>query len=155
MVSRRDYSDEIVEAARSVQLEVIRILGEYQDDIVIVGGWVPELLILDAEEKHIGSSDVDLALNHRKISEACYKTILEHLMSNGYKEGEQPFTFERIVTMGDQEYLAEVHFLAGEPEAGKSCSCCGLLQTPARHPFRATFPPVFLDRSHNRQLWLP
>ncbi len=45
MVNRRDYSDEIVEAARSVQLEVIRILGEYKENIVIVGGWVPELLI--------------------------------------------------------------------------------------------------------------
>ncbi len=60
MVSRRDYSDEIVEAARSVQLEVMRILGEYQDDIVIVGGWVPELLILDAEEKHSGTISFDL-----------------------------------------------------------------------------------------------
>ena len=72
MVNRRDYSDEIVEAARSVQLEVIRILGEYKENIVIVGGWVPELLIPDAEEKHIGSSDVDLALNHRKINETGY-----------------------------------------------------------------------------------
>lgn len=49
MVSRRNYSDEIVEAARSVQLEVMKILGEYQENIVIVGGWVPELLLPNAE----------------------------------------------------------------------------------------------------------
>lgn len=114
MVNRRDYSDDIVEAARSVQLEVLRILGEYKENIVIVGGWVPELLIPDAEEKHIGSSDVDLALNHRKISEAGYKTIKEHLLSHGYEEGEQPFTFKRSANIGEKEILVEVHFLAGE-----------------------------------------
>ena len=114
MVNRRNYSDEIVEAARSVQLEVIRILGEYKENIVIVGGWVPELLIPDAEEKHIGSSDVDLALNHRKINETGYKTIKEQLLSHGYTEGEQPFTFQRTATIGEEEILVEVHFLAGE-----------------------------------------
>jgi hypothetical protein len=114
MVSRRNYSDEIVEAARSVQLEVMRILGEYQENIVIVGGWVPELLLPNAEEKHIGSSDVDLALNHRRISESGYKTIMEHLLSHGYIQGEQPFTFKRTAVVGDQEILVEVHFLAGE-----------------------------------------
>jgi len=77
MVSRRDYSEVIVEAARSVMLEVIRLLGEYQNDIVVVGGWVPELLLTGAEEKHVGSIDVDLALNHRCISEVGYKTIME------------------------------------------------------------------------------
>ena len=73
MVSQRDYSEVIVEAARSVLLEVIRILGEYQDDIVVIGGWVPELLLINADEKHVGSIDVDLALNHQSINEVGYK----------------------------------------------------------------------------------
>ena len=82
MVSRRDYPEEIVKAARSVLLEVIRILGEYEDDIVVVGGWVPELLFTEALVKHVGSIDVDLALNHREINEAGYKTILQLLLSH-------------------------------------------------------------------------
>lgn len=45
MVTKRtDYTAEAVEAARSVMLELTRRLGEYQKGIVIVGGWVPELL---------------------------------------------------------------------------------------------------------------
>ncbi len=45
MVTKRtDYTAEAVEAARSVMLELSRVLGEYQNDMVIVGGWVPELL---------------------------------------------------------------------------------------------------------------
>ena len=46
MVAKRsDYTSDAVEAARSVLLELSRLLGEYQKGIVIVGGWVPELLI--------------------------------------------------------------------------------------------------------------
>jgi hypothetical protein len=77
--SRTDYSTQAVEAARSVMMELVRLLSEYHDDMVIIGGWVPDLLLPAAETKHIGSTDVDLALNHRKITEAGYRTILEHL----------------------------------------------------------------------------
>ncbi|MCU0489948.1 MAG: hypothetical protein MUE67_13510, partial [Anaerolineales bacterium] len=39
MVARRsDYSAEAVDAARSVLLERSRLLGEYQDSVVVVGG---------------------------------------------------------------------------------------------------------------------
>ena len=30
-------------------LELVRLLGEYRDDIVVVGGWVPELLLPDLQ----------------------------------------------------------------------------------------------------------
>ena len=72
---------------------------------------MPELLIPDAEEKHIGSSDVDLALNHQRISESGYKTILEHLLSHGYVQGEQPFTFQRTVTVTRNEILTGINSL--------------------------------------------
>ena len=47
--SRTDYTAIAVEAARSVMLELIRLLGEYRDDVVIIGGWVPDLLLPQAE----------------------------------------------------------------------------------------------------------
>ncbi len=53
MVTKRtDYTAEAVEAARSVMLELTRLLGEYQEGIVIVGGWVPELLLSGAGHRH-------------------------------------------------------------------------------------------------------
>jgi len=115
MVKRRDYSAELVEAARSVLLEIMHVLGEYRDDIVVVGGWVPELLLPQADEKHIGSIDVDLALDHRRLSDVGYKTILELLLSHGYRQGhKQPFIFSRTLVVGDREIEVEVDFLAGE-----------------------------------------
>lgn len=43
-VKRTDYLSEAVEAARSVMIELTRMPGECREGIVVVGGWVPELL---------------------------------------------------------------------------------------------------------------
>ena len=81
MVARKsDYKAEAVEAARSVLLELTRLLGEYQDLMVVVGGWVPELLIGKASRAHVGSIDVDIALDHHKLKDVGYKTILQLLL---------------------------------------------------------------------------
>jgi len=65
--TRRDYSAELVEAARAVLIEVMHVLGEYRGEIVLVGGWVPDLLLPQAEQPHVGSIDIDLALDHRRF----------------------------------------------------------------------------------------
>ncbi len=44
-VTRRDYAEDAVAAARSVLIELTRLLGEYRDHIAVIGGWVPELLL--------------------------------------------------------------------------------------------------------------
>src|SRR5271157_5083251 len=101
MVTKRtDYTAEAVEAARSVMLELTRLLGEYQEGIVIVGGWVPELLLSGAGHRHTGSLDVDLALDQHTLGEVGYKTILQLLLSHGYHQGKQPFIFFRTVQVG-------------------------------------------------------
>lgn len=115
MVAKRsDYTTEAVAAARSVLLELARLLGEYRDSVVIVGGWVPELLLSQAPRQHVGSIDVDIALDHRKLKEIGYKTILQLLLSRGYQQSEQPFIFFRTVQMGEQTFDVEVDFLASE-----------------------------------------
>ncbi|MFO7944125.1 MAG: nucleotidyl transferase AbiEii/AbiGii toxin family protein [Anaerolineales bacterium] len=81
---------------------------------MVVGGWVPELLIPQAQEPHTGSIDVDLAVNHLTMPEGGYKTILELLEERGYKMGKQPFIFHRVVKVNDRDVNVEVDFLAGE-----------------------------------------
>jgi hypothetical protein len=39
-VTRSEYDAILVDAARSVMLELVHLLGEYRDDVVVVGGWV-------------------------------------------------------------------------------------------------------------------
>jgi hypothetical protein len=115
MVTKRtDYTAEAVQAARSVLLELTRLLGEYQEGIVIVGGWVPELLLSQAGHPHTGSLDVDLALDQHTLGEVGYKTFLQLLLSRSYHQGEQPFIYFRTVMVGSTTYQVEVDFLAGE-----------------------------------------
>ena len=89
VTSRRDYSAEGIEAAKSVLIELMQLLGEFRDHMVVVGGWVPVLLLTDAREPHVGTLDIDLALDFRSISEASYRTLLEALTSRGYRQDPQ------------------------------------------------------------------
>jgi hypothetical protein len=116
MVSRKDYNAQLVEAARSVLIELTHLLAEYRDEIVLIGGWVPALSFPGGAEAHVGSVDVDLALDHRTLSEEGYKTIAELVASRGYKQGGQPFIFFRTVDMDGTPIEVEVDLLAGEYE---------------------------------------
>src|SRR5262245_37444235 len=67
--SEGDYSPRQVEAAHRVLVDVGQVLGSFLDCMVVVGGWVPDLLVPEAERKHIGSIDVDLALDAEKLKD--------------------------------------------------------------------------------------
>lgn len=118
MVTRRDYTAEAVEAAKSVLIELTHLLGEYRDNIVLIGGWVPELLIPQKPLPHVGSIDIDLALNHLRIREEGYRLIEELLTSRGYYQepDKQPFIFFRNVPFGDSFIKVQVDLLSGEYE---------------------------------------
>lgn len=116
MVTKVDYEARAVHAARSVLLELTHLLGAYHEDIVLVGGWVPELLLPSKESPHVGSTDVDLALDHRRIEAEGYETILKLLKARGYEEGPQPFIFFRKLIVEGQEITVQVDLLAGEYE---------------------------------------
>ncbi len=116
MVTRRDYTEEKVKAAHSVLIELVHLLGQYRDDIALIGGWVPEALIADKTEPYIGSMDVDIALNHRNLQEEGYRTIEQLLLGRGYRKGSQPFIYHRTVTIDATAVDVQVDLLAGEYE---------------------------------------
>lgn len=113
MVTRRDYTAEKVEAARSVLIELVHLLGEYREDMVLIGGWVPPLLLANADVFHTGSMDVDVALNHLRLKDEGYRTIRRLLLEKGYRQGEQPFIFYRQFSA---DLTVQVDLLAGEYE---------------------------------------
>ena len=114
MVTRRDYNQEAVDAARSVLLELVHILGAYRDSIVLIGGWVPVFLCPSPARPHVGSTDIDLALDHREITADGYRTIQRLLIGRGYEQGKQPFIFYRRVAVGGRSVNVEVNLMAGE-----------------------------------------
>jgi hypothetical protein len=64
-----DYSDRQVDAARRVLVDVGQVLASFGDAIVAVGGWAPDLLLPAADQEHIESIDVDLALDAARLGD--------------------------------------------------------------------------------------
>lgn len=90
------------------------VLGEYRDEIVLVGGWVP-FLSIDAPEdpldRHPGSTDVDIVLDHQELEDVGYETIARRLEDAGYESvGEQPFQFSKTVN----GVVVHIDLLAGQ-----------------------------------------
>jgi len=117
VVTRKDYNQIGVKAAYSVMLEIIRILGEYRGNMVLIGGWVPQLLFQNTSELHTGSIDVDLAFDHKRITDDAYKTIHELLLEREYEQGDQPFIFHRRVNIDGNEVVVKVDLLSGGMKA--------------------------------------
>ena len=70
MVSKSQYEEGATKACQAVLLELIHLLGEFKDEAVIIGGWVPKFLIDQTDEPHVGSLDIDVARNaYEKIAE--------------------------------------------------------------------------------------
>lgn len=110
-----DYADRQVDAARRVLVDVGQVLASFGDAIVVVGGWVPDLLLPAAVPEHIGSIDVDLALDAAKLGDGRYAELLKVLLDTGrYAQGEKDFQLVTIVDLGDGEapVRVEVEFLA-------------------------------------------
>lgn len=107
------------QAAKSVLIEVINVLGAFKDEIVVIGGWVPELRY--PGKNHIGSLDMDLVISPRAIREDTYSTILGRLKENHYAHGIHPTRFLRIVPGASEpvkiDLISGEYLLEGESES--------------------------------------
>lgn len=90
-----EYDSEQVERVRETCLYIATKLGDLMEDIVIVGGLVPTL-ILDASalpadvDPHIGTMDLDLGLQLELLEEGRYRTLTERLRKAGFTTDTNP-----------------------------------------------------------------
>lgn len=107
-----DYSGGQREAAHRVLIELCSLFIQYQDDIRIIGGWVPELLF--PNQGHVGSVDVDMLINHLTLKDEGYLSMARILLSNGYREHPNKyFSFVKQVVINDIPFNVDVDILAG------------------------------------------
>jgi hypothetical protein len=84
-----DYESEQVELVRATCLYVATKLGDLMDELVVVGGLVPSLLI-DQEtlpedtEAHVGTMDLDVGLTLALLDEGRYRKLTERLRDAGF-----------------------------------------------------------------------
>jgi hypothetical protein len=115
-----DYGERQIEAARRTLVDVGQVLASFHDCLVLVGGSVPDLLIPDAEEKHVGSIDVDFALDARKLGRGRYAEMLKLLLdTRRYKQGDKPFQLVTLVDLDDGERPVQVEIDFLTPKEAK------------------------------------
>lgn len=109
-----EYSSREVEAARRAIIDVMQVLASFSDCLVLVGGWVPDLLILDAEVPHVGSIDVDLALDTEKLMDGRYAEMLELLLNTRrYEKGAKDFQLQTAIALknGQEPIIVDIDFM--------------------------------------------
>ena len=98
---REDYSDRQIAAAHRVLVDLGQVLKSLEDCLVVVGGWLPDLLMDKAEEAHVGSIDVDLALDAENLADARYAELLKALLNTRrYRQAEEPYKLYAEVRKG-------------------------------------------------------
>ncbi|MEW6262371.1 MAG: hypothetical protein AB1641_04770 [Thermodesulfobacteriota bacterium] len=86
-----EYKSEHMELVRSTCLYVATKLGDLMDEVVIVGGLVPSLLIDQAKlpegtSAHVGTMDLDVGLTLALLDEGRYRTLTERLRDAGFTQ---------------------------------------------------------------------
>ncbi|MFQ6014864.1 MAG: nucleotidyl transferase AbiEii/AbiGii toxin family protein [Anaerolineae bacterium] len=124
MPTKSDYPAGPVEACRAVMAELWAALATYDEYMVLIGGWAPYFLLerhSRTDPGHIGSLDVDLALDAGRIPEVAYQTILDILEKRGYRQRRDrlgrpiPFSYLRSVETAEGATVdVQVDFLAPE-----------------------------------------
>lgn len=83
------YLSEQVELVRATCLYLATKFGDLADDVVIIGGLVPSLLIAQdklpvGSEAHVGTMDLDLGLTLAILTEERYRRLTERLRRAGF-----------------------------------------------------------------------
>jgi hypothetical protein len=84
-----EYKSEQAELVRATCLYVATKLGDMMDDLVIVGGLVPSLIVdqytlSDAVDPHVGTMDLDVGLKLALLDQGRYRKLTERLRDAGF-----------------------------------------------------------------------
>lgn len=118
------YRPEWLDWARSLCLELATILGGFfEEDVTIVGGLVPPLLISEEDleagaDVHPGTMDVDVALSLALLDESRYSALSERLRQAGFQPGtteDGDVTRQTWVVQAEGDGEMELEFLIGPP----------------------------------------
>lgn len=89
--TRAGYPADLAELAHGTCLYVATVLGDLIENITVVGGLVPSLLVTPggqdgSVESHVGTLDLDLGLSIAVFDESRYQEIAERLRGAGFTQ---------------------------------------------------------------------
>ncbi|MBN1605002.1 MAG: hypothetical protein JW940_00130 [Polyangiaceae bacterium] len=114
------YSPELALQARRMCLYVATILGDLIDDLVVVGGLVPYLIIDQdaAVPQHVGTRDLDLGFSLALLDGHRYREISARLRDRGFGPGRNRQGNETRQTWVLPDSRVSIDFLIPQPADG-------------------------------------
>jgi hypothetical protein len=95
-------------ASRQLLQEVCALLAPYQDNAVLIGGWVPEIRFPDAYPAHVGSIDVDFAM---RVTKAMHIEVVALLSANGFRPGRDAYQFRKNIEIQGKAFVVQLDLL--------------------------------------------
>ncbi len=145
--SSSGYPAGLAVEARRMCLYVATLLGDLKDDVVVVGGLVPYLIVDQtiAVEPHVGTRDLDLGLALSVLNEERYHEISERLRRNGFKpdENEAGRTTRQTWRLGSQRVT--IDFLIGQVDADHRPGTLQSLEADFAAIVTRALPAAFAD----------
>ena len=102
------YDDRTTVAVRSVLVEIGQVLGSYRGKFAVIGGAVPWLLLNESDMPHIGTLDVDLSLDAEALGDGEYAQLVDSLLRQGYRQGENRPRFQLVRTVPARDGGADI-----------------------------------------------
>lgn len=114
MTTISDYDEREVAAARQLLASLEALFEPYLDAMSIVGGWVPEKRLPAPDVPHIGSTDVDVALDRSRLTDRNYQDIHDRLRRAGFSRTFSSFTYTKAIRIDNGEpVVVELDLLDG------------------------------------------
>ena len=87
------YTNDAVQLVRATCLYVATKLGDLMDDLVVIGGLAPSLLVdqehlRDGVEAHVGTMDLDIGMTVALLDEGRYQELTQRLRNGGFEPDE-------------------------------------------------------------------
>lgn len=91
-----EYASQDLEMVRALSLTVARVLGSFLEEITVIGGLVPNLLVpqegLAPETRHVGTTDLDVILQIAILEQGRYKEVSDLLRRSGFEAAKKEAT---------------------------------------------------------------
>jgi len=110
----KGHRERVTEATRQVLMEVFKLLEDFRESLILVGGWVPIMIIPESEDKYVGTIDVDLVINDKSLNETGSATIDEILLANDYEHGTELGRYFKEINIDGKSVIVPVDFLTSE-----------------------------------------
>lgn len=113
--SAAGYSPGLAVETRRMALHIATVLGDLSEEVVIVGGLVPYLIIDQTRilEPHVGTRDLDLGLSIAVLDHERYREISQRLRDRGFVPATAPNGNLQRQTWRLREERVTIDFLIG------------------------------------------